>query len=299
MGADAIPMGATPEEDAANWQAKTQTRTKFETAKAKGDISGYPGQDVADRAARLAIQPPTFAQKITGAVEAGINAATMLVGGAIGMPLGAAGTVLGVSGHPNNLEKGMEAGAAGVGGALKRMLTGPMDLNQPQGPDSDVGAEYTESVNAAMGDLQPLIGHAGGVGVDFPNMQTATRAAGDLYRAKGAPAARAAVGPKVMGALELAEVSDRRAARSGDREREVLQARRASRGRRAAGEFQALVESDCLYPQPDRDVEPRGNEGRSAVPGYVRHRDATLWRRHRRDHRAHADPRAPSRAPAR
>jgi len=145
--------------------------------------------------------------QIKGAVEAGVNTATgvigALIGGVTGMGqaigentgmMAPSGTLQsnapGASKTPISLDEAMGRHAEGIAGALKRTVSGPMDLRQAQTPDTELGQQYTEALQPAMENLvaaAPLHGTMGPKGALEPVKQ----AAGDIRRGVTAPAARA------------------------------------------------------------------------------------------------------------
>lgn len=155
--------------------------------------------------------PPTFADKITGAVQAGLNLATGLVGGLVGGVSGTAESMkqgLGVIGSavarkvqglpaeetPDrpNLEQLQAEHSAGVTGALKRTVSGPMDLRQPQTPDTALGEQYTEALQPAMdtvmaaAPLHGTMGPTGGVRAGVDAMRRASGASPEAFVANAA-----------------------------------------------------------------------------------------------------------------
>ncbi len=162
---------------------------------------------------------PTYgiADHIRGAVEAGVNTATGVIGALLGGVTGA-GQAIGESTGlmapsqnlnertnlatgaktsvgpekmaPISLEEAMGRHAEGITGALKRTFTGPADLRAEQTPDSELGQQYTEALQPAMETMlagAPLHGTMGPAG----GMKPALQAAGDIRRGYVAPAARA------------------------------------------------------------------------------------------------------------
>lgn len=132
--------------------------------------------------------PSTAADKITGAVQAGLNLVTSIAGGIVGGISGTARTVYqgaqaGVGavqrkmqGLPPetmaprpSLEQNQAEDSQGVSGALKRTVSGPMDLREPQTPDTALGQQYTEATAPVMdavmaaAPLHGTMGPAGGV----------------------------------------------------------------------------------------------------------------------------------------
>jgi hypothetical protein len=150
--------------------------------------------------------PPTFTQKVTGAVEAGLNLVTGLVGGALGGVTGTAKTLYEGGGavagavsrkmqglppeemapRPSLLQNQTEQ-SQGITAGLKRMVSGPMDLREAQTPDTETGQQYTEAMAPAMetamgaAGLHGTMGPAGGMkaGAEgFRRMAGATPEAG-------------------------------------------------------------------------------------------------------------------------
>lgn len=146
------------------------------------------GQPYTPPAAQAPAAPPTFSQKVTGAVEAGLNLVTGLVGGLVGGVTGTARTVYQggeaaagavkrklqglppqeMAPRPSLLQNQTED-SQGIAAGLKRMVSGPMDLREAQTPDTELGQQYTEAmtpaVETAMGaaGLHGTMGPAGGV----------------------------------------------------------------------------------------------------------------------------------------
>lgn len=146
------------------------------------------GQPYVPPPAQAPAEPPTVTQKITGAVEAGLNLVSQLAGGLVGGITGTARTVqqsgAAVSGavqrklqglppeemapRPSLLQNQSEDSAA-VAAALKRTVSGPMNLQEAQTPDTELGQQYTEALQPAaetvMGaaPLHGTMGPAGGV----------------------------------------------------------------------------------------------------------------------------------------
>lgn len=152
-------------------------------------------------------EPPTFADKITGAVEAGLNLATQLVGGAVGMvagPVVSAGAGVNEMARratggasqavPNPIEAGGEI-SQGIAGGLKRMLHGPMNLNEADTGDTATGAKYTEKyVEPALTGMQALTGHAGELTAIGEQTGPAAKQAADAVRETVAPVVNKAGG---------------------------------------------------------------------------------------------------------
>lgn len=146
------------------------------------------GKPYTPPAAQAPAAPPTFAQKVTGAVEAGLNLVTGLVGGALGGATGTAKTLYEggeaaagavsrkmrglppeeMAPRPSLLQNQTEQ-SQGITAGLKRMVSGPMDLRQEQTPDTELGQQYTEAltpaVETAMGaaGLHGTMGPTGGM----------------------------------------------------------------------------------------------------------------------------------------
>jgi hypothetical protein len=162
--------------------------------------------------------PPTFADKVTGAVEAGLNLATGFVGTLIGGVTGVGQSIAENTGlmapsqdmserrnlgtgavthvgptnmQPISLDEAMARHGQGIAGALKRTVSGPMDLRQGQTPDTELGQQYTEATQPVMENLMaaaPLHGTMG----PRSGIDVAKQAANDIRRGTTAPAARAA-----------------------------------------------------------------------------------------------------------
>ncbi len=152
---------------------------------------------------------PTAADRVKGVVEAGINTATGVIGALLGSVSGTAESMqqgLGVIGSAvarkakglppeetperPNLEQLQAEHTTGISGALKRTVTGPMDLREAQTPDSETGQQYTEALGPVMENLMaaaPLHGTMGPKGGAAPALQ----AAGDVRRGYVAPVTRA------------------------------------------------------------------------------------------------------------
>lgn len=188
-----------PETNAASPAPRTGAAAVPTEAEAQGKPYTPP-------AAQAPAAPPTFAQKVTGAVEAGLNLVTGLVGGALGGATGTAKTLYEggeaaagavsrkmrglppeeMAPRPSLLQNQTEQ-SQGITAGLKRMVSGPMDLRQEQTPDTELGQQYTEAltpaVETAMGaaGLHGTMGPAGGVkaGAEgFRRMAGATPEAG-------------------------------------------------------------------------------------------------------------------------
>ncbi len=177
------------------------------------------GKPYTPPAAPLAPKPVYgITDRIKGAVEAGVNTATGVIGALLGGVTGAGQAVAESTGlmapsqnlnertnlatgektsigpakmAPISLEQAMGQHAEGITGALKRTFTGPADLRAEQTPDSELGQQYTEALAPAMETMlagAPLHGTMGPKGALEPVKQ----AAGDIRRGYVAPAARGA-----------------------------------------------------------------------------------------------------------
>ncbi len=199
--------GAAPWEDFKTAQAPAAPRTGASAIPTETEASGKP---YTAPAAPLAPKPVYgITDRIKGAVEAGVNTATGMIGALIGSVSGTAesfgqgvGTVAGavsrkMQGGPlqetprtPTLEELQGQHAEGITGALKRTFTGPADLRAEQTPDSELGQQYTEALAPVTETLMaaaPLHGTMGPKGGTAPALQ----AAGDIRRGTVAPVARA------------------------------------------------------------------------------------------------------------
>jgi len=175
------------------------------------------GKPYVPPAAPLAPKPVYgITDRIKGAVEAGVNTATGVIGALLGGVTGMGQAVAESTGMmapsqnlnertnlatgektsvgpakmaPISLEQAMGQHAEGITGALKRTFTGPADLRAEQTPDSELGQQYTEALQPAMETMvaaAPLHGTMGPKGALEPVKQ----AAGDVRRGTVAPGAR-------------------------------------------------------------------------------------------------------------
>jgi hypothetical protein len=102
-------------------------------------------------------QPPTFTEKIVGAVEAGLNLVTSLTGGAIGA---AGGLVGGVTGSIASGQYGTQQGAANVEQAVAE---GAQKLTYE--PRTGEGQRMVEeNIGPVMQAMTPVVGHIGELG---------------------------------------------------------------------------------------------------------------------------------------
>lgn len=179
-----------------------------------GDIPGAEGEPARAAAARAAYKPPTFGEKVKGAVETALELVSQMTGGALGM---VGGTVGGVAGAVRTGQFGTQQGARGIEeqavagaqrgttaarGALQSML------GMDEAPASPTGQEMIDSVGQVMGQAPALVaGPRGVVGLSGQSsgLRPAARAAGDVVRA-GTDAATGAVRPAMSpGKLALAQ----------------------------------------------------------------------------------------------
>ncbi len=183
--------------------------------------AGIPG--AGDRGPRVAAAAPPapkpgFTDYVTGAVEAGLNLVTQMVGGTVGMaaalPVSAASLLeegqrrLQGGNMPNAMTtrpvspiEVMNEVGGGVTSGLKRLVHGPKDLQQPDTPDTPLGQEYTEKyVQPALETLGALGGHMPELGAIHEMAKPATE---QVSRAV-APAANAVADAATRGVGKVA-----------------------------------------------------------------------------------------------
>lgn len=231
------PPASGPWADFAPGKPTAPPTSRTGAAAVPTEAEAQQGKPYMPPAAQAPAAPPTFAQKVTGAVEAGLNLVTGLVGGALG----------GVTGTAKTLYEGGEAAAGavsrkmqglppeemaprpsllqnqteqsqGITAGLKRMVSGPMDLREAQTPDTELGQQYTEAMapaaETAMGaaGLHGTMGPTGGVkaGAEgFRRMAGATPEAGAVNAGlrKAGDAARAGARAGLSIDPELAKIA--------------------------------------------------------------------------------------------
>ena len=188
--------------------------------KAPADV---PNPAVVQRQAALPARTFTVAEKVQGAVQAGLNLATAVVGGTVGMFGGVAASALGlanqgaqkvtgqpVSDQPNALQASSEIGQAVTRG-LHSMFGSDMTGNDE---DSAAGEKYTHDyVEPILEGMQALTGHLGEFAVAHGTAPSADAVRGAITESGVRPAVRAAAADAVnAGANPMVQAAGRAAA---------------------------------------------------------------------------------------